>query len=660
MRSVLLVLLAAALLGCGGSDDRPTGDASSPEVTPSVPVVVANVAEVPPRLRREDVADAVRPCFDCHRSIVSSFADHGMARSIGPVEEIDAGTVRNPTTGLTYEIRVDGEAGEKTVWLETSFPDGGLRRQQIVGRIGAGILDSSWVTMDVDDVTGEPTRRLFFAPVETIRGHGHELSPFELQAPAAGPDFVLDGGCLTCHTLEPLADLPGAAAVAGHVFPANALGENAFEHLDAFACDACHGDPSRHLETAPPLPGEDPGLVRLGELEPAVQRDVCARCHLQGDARLELIRGRPSNERPLAGQIPMLVPRTSRKPGDEYRFVSQVERLVLSECFRGAPEMTCTTCHDPHRGAEAQGVASFNTACQGCHETESPSACSRSRSPELTVEAAAGVSRRSEAGCIDCHVRKSQPFDLPHVASADHLVRRRIDPPEELPHRQFADLSGELDVFDDGRLEAAWKTPEGARWRRGVLAMGLVTMGRNAEAAEHFDVFPTPGSPAARQPDAPAELVPLETSTTFHQLRALALASTGRRSEALDAYSDALVLDPMEPSVRLGRARLRLAGGDVRGVLEDTQFLIDNFPRSEQPWLLRVEMAEQMRRPDLARTALLAAVDIWPPNAVAWYKLGLLHRQVGDEARAVPALERARRLRPSLFGADSPLRRPTP
>ena len=59
-------------------------------------------------------------------------------------------------------------------------------------------------------------------------------------------------------------------------------------------------------------------------------------------------------------------------------------------------------------------------------------------------------------------------------------------------------------------------------------------------------------------------------------------------------------------------------------------------------------MAERLGRPDLATEAFEASTHAWPSNPLSWYKLGLLLRQRGDEARAEEALERARLLEPSL------------
>ncbi|HEX9637836.1 MAG TPA: hypothetical protein VGB99_09890, partial [Acidobacteriota bacterium] len=308
---------------------------------------------------------AVERCTLCHERVVRDYLEHGMARSVGPVGEVPRGVVANPVNGNRYEIASDAGA----VWLRATFRDGGVRRQQLVGRIGAGIFDTSWAAAETDGA-GAVTGRLFFAPVELVSGRGWELAPFETHAASPGLDLALTEGCLTCHTLSDPGRLPGAAtaraADAGSKpYPPNALGADAFEHFEPLGCAACHGAVEKHADI---MSGREPGaegelgLPRLGRLDAGAQRDVCARCHLQGDARIDLTGGRPRPDRPLAGQIPVLVP--AQAQGD-FRFVGQLERLALSACFRGAPQMTCTTCHQPHRGAAAQGTASFDAACRG-------------------------------------------------------------------------------------------------------------------------------------------------------------------------------------------------------------------------------------------------------------------------------------------------------
>lgn len=180
--------------------------------------------------------------------------------------------------------------------------------------------------------------------------------------------------------------------------------------------------------------------------------------------------------------------------------------------------------------------------------------------------------------------------------------------------------------------------------------MGLVSMGRFEEAARYFDEFPPPGSPAAIRSSVPSDsgLVPLETQTSFHTVRAMILMTRGQFEPAKGAFSDALALDRLTASALMGRARLRIDTGDVAGALVDTQAVIEAFPAAEQPWDLRVEMAERAGRADLALAGLKASTRRWPSNAEQWLKLGLLLRQQGDIEGAKRALDRARSLGPSI------------
>jgi hypothetical protein len=639
----LTALLALSLAGCGGS--APAEELLETQQGAKPGRDAPAVAGAAGGLDRDRIPGSMRPCYVCHREVVDTYLrTHGMAGGVGKVGTPPPGVVVNPRSDNRYEISTDARGA----WLTATFPDGGKRVQRLVGRVGRGVFDTSWVGTEVDLLTGEDTGRLFFAPVETITGHGHVLSPFELVETSPGLDEALGESCLTCHTDTDLGKLAGAAVAEGsesarHVFPPNALGASAFEEIEAPSCSACHGDPAAHLELMPGPVHGGIGLDRLGEQPAGRQRDVCARCHLQGDARIDLAGAQIAHlatprDLPLGARIPALVP---ARQGDDFRFVGQLERLALSACFLGSPEMTCGTCHDPHRGVAAQGLESFEATCAGCHDC--------SRDPALEVAQVTGEQARTATACVDCHVRRSQPFDLPHVRSADHFIRRRAPRPEnDVPHRPFADREGALEIFDDGRLAERLRGPGGERWRSGVMAMGLLILGRTEEAARHFEVFPAPGTAAARAASAPAGFVPFETSPIFHRMRARSLIVTGRFQEGEAALSDALALDPLAAGVLIERARLRFATGDVAGAFADCQTVIDNYPASEEPWELRATMAERLGRLDLAVEAFAASTERWPSNAVSWYKLGLLLEQRGESERARRAIERARLLQPSI------------
>ena len=546
--------------------------------------------------------------------------------------------------------------------LNAAAPDGGFRTQRVVGRIGGGIFDTSWATIEVDPITGKEINRLFFAPVETVTGHGLELSPFEYAEIPSGMNMPLTQDCLTCHTDTSLAGLPGVSSDGKRISPSNALGADVFSHLQPLDCEACHGASRRHVEIMSGLGEAAPsdkgalGLEILAAADPARQRDVCARCHLQGDVRFQMVDGRPDTDRPLAAQFPTLV---TTDPGDDFRFVGQLERLSLSECFLGSAAMTCSTCHDPHVSFKEQGITHFEKTCIQCHGgTEAKAQQSTCNRPDsLTVASVTGSAARGEAGCVDCHVRQSPPFDLPGIATTDHWVRRNIPKPKDVPFRSLTEPDKGLKLWPDKRLEPAFKTAAGRLWKDGVLAMGLVQTGRFQEAMTYFDRFPKAGDPKATRATAPAPLESLETWPTFHQLRGMSLLAARRPQEAVAAFSDALRLDPKHPGALMDRARAGLIVGNQVQSMTDTQTLIETYPEAEGPWRLRATMAQRLGRPDFQIKGLEEVVARWPSDAGAWMQLAQLYRATGQEIKASDALERVRLMQPSLLKPGQPANR---
>ena len=622
----LLGLLTSA--GCGNSAAPASSEASGS------PASGAPVASSPAPVDDDDVPASMRECHQCHRRVVETFLRHGMADSLGALPVAPHGELANPSSGNRYRLEASAAGGT----LTATFPDGGQRRQRLVGRIGAGRLDTSFVATELDPL-GHDTGRLFFIPLEWITGQGLALAPFEQGPAPAGLDQPVTPRCLECHTDE--------AAALDELYPRNGLGSDALARLRPLDCSTCHGDVARHadlmLDRAQPSAEGDIGLTRLSGLPAPEQRDHCARCHLEGDANLVLA---PRGAGPLPGTRPTLVP---ARPGDDFRFVGQLERLALSPCYRGSPQMTCTSCHLPHTAVAEQGVAAFDEACLRCHAVAD---CSRPAT--LRVEDVTGAPARSASGCVDCHVRRSQPFDIPGLVSADHFVRRSIPRPATAPYRSAADPSGPLVVFDDGRLAEALATEGGRRWSEGLIALGLAKQQRMAEAGALLARFPAPGSDAARAPSAPAGLPPLEASADFHHVRGLVLEALGERAAAEAAYGDALACDPEHPESRVNRGSLRLARGDAAGAAEDASLLAGLHPDSEMPWNLRALVASRAGDGAAAAAALAESAARWPSSAAVWQQLGRLLLARGDPgARA--ALERAAVLAPGLPGLQQEL-----
>jgi hypothetical protein len=559
-----------------------------------------------------------------------------MSDSLGPIVELPSLSLRNGSSGVRYEM-TPGKEGQAR--FGAIRPDGGARDQRVIGRIGAGIFDVSFIGVEVDPA-GRSTERLSFLPLEWVSGHGPALSPFELVEPGAGLDMPVNAECLRCHTLTEVSNLPGASGSRAneHIWPSNRLGADAWTHIQPLSCSACHGDTSAHERL---MALEDPpesGLVRLSSLPPAAQRDICAQCHLQGEGEVALAplpRGGPQPE-DFSARRPVLVP---TEPGADFRFVGQTHRLSLSRCFRSSPQMTCTTCHSPHRSSRFED---FNAACLRCHARQD---CSRSSS--LRIEEVSHAPARTQEGCIDCHVRRSQPFDLPHVQTADHFIRARIEPPSEPPYRASEQPSGALTVFDDGRLAGILESEAGKLWTAGLVALAYQRMGRIDEAASLLSRFPSPGSERARTPSSPPPLPALETHPDFHHIRGLVLEAQGESQRAMAAYSDALQLDPAHPQARLNRGSLLLKSGDVSGALEDAGALVELYPHAEKPWNLRALAALQANDRRGAMAALEASTARWPSDAAIWRLLAQVLESLHEQQGAEEALRRARLLEPS-------------
>ena len=118
--------------------------------------------------------------------------------------------------------------------------------------------------------------------------------------------------------------------------------------------------------------GSDPVLDH-GALSLEERLSVCARCHLQGDARIALRpgeRGVPPPGGDLLERWAVFLP-----PADdgEIAFVSQVERLVASPCYTtslegGREPLSCESCHDPHRSlGDARERERVRKGCLACH-----------------------------------------------------------------------------------------------------------------------------------------------------------------------------------------------------------------------------------------------------------------------------------------------------
>jgi tetratricopeptide (TPR) repeat protein len=173
--------------------------------------------------------------------------------------------------------------------------------------------------------------------------------------------------CLECHNtwIASVAGPPGRYQKEGMLL--------------GVTCERCHGPGQEHTAYHREHPDAAAhAIVHPGKLSRERLIDICAQCH--GNTRLL---GQPFNYRP--GQPLDTAYHTARaKYREDDTTTNQVQYLAESKCFQKT-EMTCITCHDPHRPGSARA------ACAQCH---TPADCrDQPRQPDAV-----------RGDCVGCHM----------------------------------------------------------------------------------------------------------------------------------------------------------------------------------------------------------------------------------------------------------------
>jgi hypothetical protein len=482
-------------------------------------------------------------CRKCHSTIYAQFKQTGMGRSVSIPSAEDLRELAKPIRLINQKLNRSYSvyARDGKIFHEESESDDKGRivfseTHEIAYTAGAGDVGKSYLVAKGD--------ALFVSPISYYaRIGGYDLSPGYSDGTFRGFTRRVVDLCVDCHTGWPLL-VPGSH---------DRFQQPPFRFLTV-GCERCHGPGAIHVSqrTQDALSGTsfdgpiDFSVVNPRKLRPEVRDDVCAQCHLNGDARVlqpgkTYLDFRPGTAMGNVQDI-FSVPQTIK--GNHFVALDQFEQLKMSRCWAASNgRMGCISCHDPHvqlRGDQAADF--FRTRCQGCHATDS---C---REPLAQRQATSPPN-----DCIQCHMPKQPTENIGHSSVTDHRILRS---PSEIPAALQGGASpNSIDLIYDTKASGSGNAQPSLR----NLALAYAQVGaRYRELSAKGFAFLEQA--AAGLPDDP------EIQGTY--VLVLRVARPSEKERAAQALQRAIDTGSHSVEVRTQLARLRMQQGQVTAAID--------------------------------------------------------------------------------------------
>ncbi len=552
-------------------------------------------------LTSDFVGDAA--CVDCHEDQWAGFQEHGMARSyyaLTPektVENFDAEPIWHEESGFWYQVvEKDG-----TYWQEEFRLDANGKRTHSLKRrmdfvIGSGNAARTYLS--------ESNQRLYQLPLTWYSQVSQwDFSPgYEIANKRFGR--LIPDRCMACHNSYP----NHVEWVEGkYVDVPNGIG-----------CERCHGPGGAHvalrLAGRGPTESIDYSIVNPARLEHDLQMDVCQQCHLHTTVSI-LRDGRGAFDyRPSERLEDHLALFSAPDPEGGLDVISHAERLAKSACYlEGTPQMTCTTCHNPHEGFRDKGPEYFNDTCMSCHQTV--------------------ADHEFWDDCATCHMPKEIADGTPHATFTDHWIRivgqeRPIpahESPELAPYYErdqvessylaaatliHATQISDLDGLEEGiKMASSVDDTDVTGETSFLMGVSLWRLGRSDEAIEPLEAA------VQANPEIPERL---------NALAQVYESSNQKQSQIRGLYEQALEIQPALADIRINYGRYLELEGDLGAAMTQYQRVID-----EKPWLIQAHYnlgtaLLQDGRFSEGEAALRQALELEPDHPDALGNLGLL------------------------------------
>jgi tetratricopeptide repeat protein len=482
-------------------------------------------------------------CRKCHSTIYSEFKQTGMGRSVSVPSAEDARELAKPVRIVNKKLNrtysLYGRDGKIFHEESEADPKGHLvfsETHEIAYSVGAGDVGKSYLIAKGDS--------LFVSPISYYtRIGGWDLSPGYGEGIFRGFSRRVADLCVDCHTGWPL-PIPGSH---------NRFQQPPFRFLTV-GCERCHGPGAIHVEQRTEeaaLGGSieesaDVSIVNPRRLRPEIRDDVCAQCHLSGDARVlqpgkDYLDFRPGT---ALGDVVAIFSVPQRIKGNHFMALDQFEQVKMSRCWTASNGgMGCISCHDPHVQLHGDKAADFfRSRCLNCH------AATSCREPMAQREATSPPDN-----CIQCHMPKQPTENIGHSSITDHRILRAQSEIPAVLKDSASPTPAEL-IYDTKP-----SSPDTTQASLRSLALAY------AQVASRFPELGDRGFPLLEQA---AAALPADADVQAAYGSVLRVARPREQQRAAEALQRAIDDGSNSAEVRTQLARLRLQQGQVTAAME--------------------------------------------------------------------------------------------
>ncbi|MGB1925526.1 MAG: cytochrome c3 family protein [Rubripirellula sp.] len=379
-----VLLTAVATLGQTKTDSNP---ASEPKELMNLAKDVAYIGST--------------ACKECHREQHQSWLQTTHSRSMEkalPTNLQKKGSFYHSASNSRYEVYLrDQQLIHRETQLDHSGQPLATTEHPILYTIGSGTHGKGYVYKE-NDVFGQSPISWYQETGEWQMSPGYDM-PFH-------PGFgrKLNRECFFCHVgqIDRQDDNPNAFTIVEEVI----------------GCERCHGPGQLHAErhkglaltNLPPSTEHDPTIANPATLPRELSEAICQQCHLQSAGKASRSGKDEWDFRPGQRLTDFRIDYQYRLGDDSMKVVGHVEQLHQSKCYQESQNLTCITCHDPHRTVEpSKSMDRYQAICLHCHKND---------------ECGEPLDRRFELAenhCSKCHMPK-KGSEVPHTAFSHHRI----------------------------------------------------------------------------------------------------------------------------------------------------------------------------------------------------------------------------------------------